>query len=71
MFVWPHGIDVDDEGNVWVADARGNESGTKGHSVQKFSATTKPVGNKLHTNAQLHQNYTQRKTAAIKAAVNR
>ena len=25
MFVWPHGIDVDDDGNVWIADARGNE----------------------------------------------
>ncbi len=37
MFVWPHGIDVDDEGNVWVADARGNEAGTKGHQVIKFS----------------------------------
>ncbi|MFW6200922.1 MAG: peptidyl-alpha-hydroxyglycine alpha-amidating lyase family protein [Gemmatimonadota bacterium] len=37
MFVWPHGIDVDDEGNVWVADARGNQAGTKGHQVIKFS----------------------------------
>ena len=41
MFVWPHGIDVDDEGNVWVADARGE--GNRGHQVIKFS----PDGNVL------------------------
>ena len=35
MFVWPHGIDVDEDGNVWVADARGN--GDRGHQVIKFS----------------------------------
>src|SRR5688572_20969676 len=23
MFVWPHGIHVDRDGNIWVADARG------------------------------------------------
>ena len=33
----PHGIHVDDEGNVWVADFAGNEAGTKGHQVHKFS----------------------------------
>ncbi|MBQ02033.1 MAG: hypothetical protein CL477_15285, partial [Acidobacteria bacterium] len=21
MFIWPHGIDVDSDGNVWVTDA--------------------------------------------------
>ena len=36
MFVWPHGIDVDDDGNVWVADARGE--GNRGHQVIKFSS---------------------------------
>jgi len=36
MFVWPHGIDVDDDGNVWVADARGE--GNRGHQVTKFSS---------------------------------
>jgi len=36
MFVWPHGIDVDDQGNVWVADARGE--GNRGHQVIKFSS---------------------------------
>ena len=41
MFVWPHGIDVDDEGNVWVADARGEDN--RGHQVIKFS----PDGNVL------------------------
>jgi DNA-binding beta-propeller fold protein YncE len=35
MFVWPHGIDVDDDGNVWVADARGQ--GDRGHQIIKFS----------------------------------
>ena len=35
MFVWPHGIDVDPDGNIWVADARGNEG--RGHQVIKFS----------------------------------
>ncbi|MDE0395230.1 MAG: peptidyl-alpha-hydroxyglycine alpha-amidating lyase family protein [Gammaproteobacteria bacterium] len=36
-FVWPHGIDLDAAGNVWVADARGNEAGTNGHTAEKFS----------------------------------
>ena len=35
LFVWPHGIDVDEDGNIWVADARGNEG--RGHQVIKFS----------------------------------
>src|SRR4051812_46072519 len=35
MFVWPHGIHVDRDGNVWVADSRG-ESG-KGSRVVKFT----------------------------------
>ena len=38
IFVTPHGIYADDEGNVWVTDFRGNEEGTKGHQVHKFSA---------------------------------
>jgi hypothetical protein len=33
----PHGIHVDREGNVWIADFAGNEAGTKGHQVHKFS----------------------------------
>ena len=37
MIAWPHGIDVDHEGNVWIADARGNQAGNKGHQVTKFS----------------------------------
>src|SRR5213592_436422 len=36
MFVWPHGIHVDRDGNVWVTDAR-REAG-KGSVVVKFSA---------------------------------
>ena len=36
MIVWPHGMYVDDEHNVWIADARGD--GTRGHQVHKFSS---------------------------------
>ncbi len=35
MFLYPHGLHVDHEGNVWVTDGRG-ESG-KGHTVLKFN----------------------------------
>ena len=35
MLVWPHGLHVDKDGNVWVTDGR--ESGGKGHQVFKFS----------------------------------
>ena len=34
MFVFPHGIFIDKDGNVWVADARGSSG--KGHTVTKF-----------------------------------
>jgi glucose/arabinose dehydrogenase len=40
LFVWPHGLDVDAEGNVWVTDAVADErmpKGTRGHQVVKFS----------------------------------
>ena len=37
VFVTPHGIDVDADGNVWVTDFAGNAAGTKGHQVHKFS----------------------------------
>ena len=42
---WPHGIHVDRDGNVWVADARGSEQTQGydgdhyGHQVHKFSPT--------------------------------
>ncbi len=35
MFVFPHGIGVDKEGNVWVTDGDGKDG--KGHQVFKFS----------------------------------
>ncbi|MFI5007010.1 MAG: peptidyl-alpha-hydroxyglycine alpha-amidating lyase family protein [Solirubrobacterales bacterium] len=35
MFVFPHGIHVDGDGNVWVTDGRGKDG--KGHQVFKFS----------------------------------
>ncbi len=37
LFVFPHGIHVDSVGNVWITDSMGNEAGTKGHQVIKFS----------------------------------
>lgn len=37
LFVNPHGVHVDREGNVWVTDLASNASGTKGHQVHKFS----------------------------------
>lgn len=37
VMMTPHGIHVDDESNVWVTDFAGNEEGTKGHQVHKFS----------------------------------
>jgi hypothetical protein len=37
VFVTPHGIHADAEGNVWVTDFAGNDAGTKGHQVHKFS----------------------------------
>ena len=39
IMVTPHGIHVDADGNVWVTDFAGNEAGTKGHQVHKFSST--------------------------------
>jgi DNA-binding beta-propeller fold protein YncE len=39
LFVFPHGIHVDREGNIWVADALGKDG--KGHVVVKFSAEGK------------------------------
>lgn len=43
IMVTPHGIHVDKDGNVWIADFAGNKAGTKGHQVHKFS----PTGEKL------------------------
>ena len=43
VMVTPHGIAVDKQGNVWIADFSGNKEGTKGHQVHKFS----PKGEKL------------------------
>ena len=37
MFDTPHGIHVDRDGNVWVADGQSNKGGPKGHQVIKFS----------------------------------
>jgi DNA-binding beta-propeller fold protein YncE len=41
MFIWPHGIEVDRDGNVWVTDAvapnRTPRGDKRGHQVVKFS----------------------------------
>ena len=42
MFIWPHGLDVDADGNVWVTDGYflgSTEGDTRGHQVVKFSPT--------------------------------
>jgi hypothetical protein len=45
LFIWPHGIDVDPEGNIWVTDGApvdrtGGAGGRgRGHQVIKFSPT--------------------------------
>ena len=47
MFVFPHGMHVDKDGNVWVTDAEGKDG--KGHQVVKFSKDGKFIkawGNK-------------------------
>lgn len=51
LITWPHGIEVDDQGNVWVTDARGHDGDdvhpahVYGHQVHKFS----PEGRHLMT----------------------
>jgi hypothetical protein len=45
MIIFPHGLHVDRDGNVWVTDGQGNKEGTKGHQVIKFS----PQGKVLMT----------------------
>lgn len=49
MFIWPHGLDVDREGNVWVTESvresRRPEGDKRGHQVIKFS----PQGEVLMT----------------------
>jgi sugar lactone lactonase YvrE len=43
MFIWPHGLCVDPEGNVWVTESvhedRRPEGDKRGHQVFKFSPT--------------------------------
>jgi len=55
LFIWPHGLDVDREGNVWVteavATARIPKGDTRGHIVVKFSPAGK-VLMKLGTGGQ-------------------
>jgi DNA-binding beta-propeller fold protein YncE len=37
VMVVPHGLHVDNDGNVWVTDFQANAAGTKGQQVHKFS----------------------------------
>jgi hypothetical protein len=44
MFIWPHGIDVDRDGNAWVTDTvsvKKTPPGKRGHQVVKFSPADK------------------------------
>jgi NHL repeat len=41
LFVFPHGIHADREGNVWVVDGLGR--GSKGHQIIKFTADGKEL----------------------------
>ena len=41
MFVFPHGIHIDAEGNIWIADAQGSKDDKKGHQVVKFNRAGK------------------------------
>ena len=45
MFIWPHGLAVDHDGNVWVTEAvasnRIPKGDKRGHTVVKFSPTGK------------------------------
>lgn len=43
LFVWPHGMFVDHEGNLWVTDAAVSSDGRRGNQVHKFS----PEGERL------------------------
>ncbi len=48
LFIWPHGIDVDPDGNIWVTDAVSparTPAGMRGHQIAKFS----PQGQVLMT----------------------
>ena len=33
LFVFPHGLHVDRDGNIWVSDAQSSKDGTKGQQV--------------------------------------
>ena len=37
LFVFPHGLHIDREGNVWITDAASSKDGTKGQQVVKLS----------------------------------
>lgn len=41
LILFPHGIHVDREGNVWITDGQGNAEGTIGHQVIKFDPNGK------------------------------
>ncbi|MEO8050250.1 MAG: peptidyl-alpha-hydroxyglycine alpha-amidating lyase family protein [Acidobacteriota bacterium] len=41
LFVFPHGLHVDRDGNVWVVDAMASKDGTKGNQVIKLSSDGK------------------------------
>ena len=43
MIVFPHGMHIDKQGNVWITDGQASKDGTKGHQVIKFSPNGKEL----------------------------
>jgi sugar lactone lactonase YvrE len=41
MFVWPHSVRVDRDGNIWLADGQNDKEGKNGQLVYKFSPDRK------------------------------
>lgn len=37
LIVFPHGMHIDKQGNVWITDGQASKDGTMGHQVVKFS----------------------------------
>ncbi len=36
LFVWPHGFDIDKQGNIWVTDAQVSKDGARGEQAIKL-----------------------------------
>jgi hypothetical protein len=49
VFIWPHGLDVDREGNVWVTEARGDQPHSKRRQAGAHRRQVQPGGKVLLT----------------------